>query len=172
MKKKRLFGNDLERLFKSDLKHIYYVEKEHAKAMNRIVKATTEPEIKETLENILSQCIQNRERLEKIFDNIGIVPKGKKSRGIEGMIRESREIINKSEHLTYVIIDASLLSAIQRILLYKSGAYKTLKSYAELNSNKLATDLFDSCYNDATKSEKKIYRLLIKRVKTKTVQLY
>ena len=91
MKKKRLFGNDLERLFKSDLKHIYYVEKEHAKAMNRIVKATTEPEIKETLENILSQCIQNRERLEKIFDNIGIVPKGKKSRGIEGMIRESRD---------------------------------------------------------------------------------
>jgi len=172
MKKKKLFLDDLQHLFKSDLQHLYYVEKLHTKAMIRIVKELTDSEILQTAENILDQSIQNRERIEKTFDNLEIKPRGKKSKGIEGMITESREIINKSEKLTYVIVDAALLSAIQRILLYKIGAYKILKSYAKLITNEFAADLFDSCYNDATKSEKKISRLIVKRVKPKTVQLF
>ncbi|GJM15102.1 MAG: hypothetical protein DHS20C13_04290 [Thermodesulfobacteriota bacterium] len=172
MKKKELFMDDLQHLFKSDLKHTYYIEKLHAKALVRIVKELTDPEMIQSVENILDQCIQNRQSIEKIFDNLEIKPRGKKSKGIEGMITESREIINKSEKLTYVIVDAALLSAIQRILLYKIGAYKTLRSYAKLISNKFAADLLDSCYNDATKSENKISRLIVKRVKPKTVHLF
>jgi len=172
MKKKELFMDDLQHLLKSDLKHIYYVEKLHAKAMVRVVKETTDSEIIQTLENVLNQCIQNRERIEKIFDNLEIKPRGKKSRGIDGMISEMKEIVNKSEKLNYVIVETALLSAIQRIILYKLGAYKTLKSFAKLSTNNFAFDLLDACYYDASEFEKKINRLIIRRVRPKTVRLY
>lgn len=170
--KKKLFKNDLQRLFISDLKHLYYVEKESTKALVRIQKPMKKQDVIDVSIFALEHVVMNKVRIEEIFNDLEIKPKGKKSRGIDGIISESKEIIKKSEKLTYVIVDAALLSAIQRILLYKIGAYKILRSYAKLMSNKFAADLLDSCYNDATKSENKISRLIVKRVKPKTVHLF
>lgn len=172
MKKKELFKDDLKHLLKSDLKHIYYVEKLHSKAMVRLAKETTDPEIIKTVENVLNQSVKNRDRIETIFDNLKVKPRGKKSRGIEGMISEIKEIVDKSDKLNYVIVDIALLSAIQRIILYKLGAYKILKSFANLSDDNIAADLFDACYIEAKESEKKISRLIVRRVRPKAVELY
>lgn len=169
MTKKDLYKNDLIHLFKSDLKHLYYVEKEHSKVMTRIIDITTDPEIAEQLQVVLDQSVNNKFRIENIFENIGIKPRSRKSRGIEGLIKESQEIIMKSEHLTYVVIDAALLSSIHRILFYKIASYKIIKGYANLIEDKNSVELFDSCLKDAIVSERKLNRLIISRVKPKTV---
>jgi len=169
MTKKELYKNDLKHLFKSDLKHVYYVEKAHSRALTQIVKVTTDPEIVEEVQAVLAQSVKNIERIEDVFNNLGIKPGSRKSRGIEGMIKESSEIITKAEHLTYVILDAALLSAIHRILFYKIASYKTLKSYAKLLTDNFAVGLFDSCYRDCIESEKILSRLIEKRVKPQTV---
>lgn len=169
MTKKDLYKNDLIHLFKSDLKHLYYVEKEHSKVMTRIIDITTDPEIAEQLQVVLDQSVNNKFRIEDIFENIGIKPRSRVSRGIEGLIKESQEIITKSEHLTYVVIDAALLSSIHRILFYKIASYKVIKGYAELLSNDFAAEIFDSCYQDAVQTEEKLGSLIINRVKPKTV---
>ena len=169
MAKKELYKNDLKHLFKSDLKHIYYVEKEHSRVLGQILKVTTDPEIKEEVQTVLDQSAKNMERIENVFDNLGLKPRSRKSRGIEGMIRESKEIIMKAEHLTYVMIDAALLSAIHRILFYKIASYKIIKGYAKLIKDKNSVELFDSCLKDAIASERKLSRLIISRVKPKTV---
>jgi len=169
MTKKELYKNDLKHLFKSDLKHIYYVEKEHRRVLGQIIKVTTDPEIVEEIQAVLDQSAKNIERIENIFNNTRLKPKSRKSRGIEGMIKESKEIILKAEHLTYVMIDAALLSAIHRILFYKIASYKIIKGYAKLMKYNKSVELFDSCLKDAIKSEKKLSRLIISRVKPETV---
>ncbi|MEX0998356.1 MAG: DUF892 family protein [Thermodesulfobacteriota bacterium] len=170
--KKKLFKNDLERLFNSDLKHLYYVEKESARALVRIQKSMNNPDIVEVNEFALEHTVLNRIRIEEIFDNMETKPRGKKSRGIDGIIGESKEIIQKSEKLTYVIVDAALLTVILRILSYKTSAYKTLISYAKLLDNDFAASLLHSCYTDNLITEKKISLKLNKRVKTKEVKLF
>ena len=171
MTRKELFKNDLLHIFKSDLKHLYYVEKENYKALHGIVNETIDPDLIDVLRMFLDHSEVNRKRLETIFYNLGIKTKGKKSRGIDGLLQETKEIIEKSEKLTYVIVDAALLSAIHRILFYKLASYKTLKSYSKLLSNNLASELFDKSYREAIKSEKKISRLIVRRVKPETVTL-
>ena len=156
MAKKELYKNDLKHLFKSDLKHIYYVEKEHSRVLGQILKVTTDPEIIAGVQAVLDQSVINIERIEKVFHNIGIKPRSRKSRGIEGMIRESKEIIMKAEHLTYVMIDAALLSAIHRILFYKIASYKIIKGYAKLMTDNNSVELFNSCLTEAIYSEKKL----------------
>jgi ferritin-like metal-binding protein YciE len=169
MTKKELYKNDLKHLFKSDLKHIYYVEKEHSRVLRQIIKVTTDPDIKQEVQTVLDQSAKNMERIENVFDNLGLKPRSRKSRGIEGMIKESKEIIMKAEHLTYVMIDAALLSAIHRILFYKIASYKIIKGYAKLMADKKSVELFDGCLKDAVQSERKLSRLIISRVKPETV---
>jgi len=169
--KKKLFKNDLERLFISDLKHLYYVEKESTKALVRIQKPMNKEDVIEVSIFALEHTVMNKVRIEEIFDDLKIKPKGKKSRGIDGIISESKEIIKKSAKLTYVVIDAALLTVILRILSYKTSAYKTLISYAKLLDNDFAASLLHSCYTDNLITEKKITLRLNKRVKTKEVKL-
>ncbi len=169
--KKELYKHDLHNIFTSDLKYIYAVEKLYFRALKRIIKAATDPDIVQVLEDILKESLKRNDRLEKIFKDSKIKPRGRKSPGIQGIIDESLEIIKKAEHLTYVMIDAALGSAIQRMLYYKISAYKTLQSYAKLLQNDNAANLFENSSKEDIRWAKKLNQLIVKRVKPVQVTL-
>ncbi|TFG76375.1 MAG: DUF892 family protein [Thermodesulfobacteriales bacterium] len=67
---------------------MYYVERENVKALTRILRETTDQEIILAIEALLSKCFENKKRIKKIFKDLEIKPRVKKSRGIDGIIDE------------------------------------------------------------------------------------
>lgn len=159
--------NTLKELFKSDLQYLFHVEKQIVKALPNMVKAAADPELRKAFEEHLEQSKGHVERLDKIFDDLGVKARGKKSRGIEGLIGEGKEILEKSEHLGPDVIDAALIATAQRIEHYEIAAYGTLSNYAKLLSKKDTAELLDKSLEEESKADKNLTRIAVKRVNPK-----
>ena len=68
-------------------------------------------------------------RLEQIFESLGENPKGKKCKGMEGLVEEESE--STDEDLDDNGKDAGLIGAAQRVEHYEIAAYGTVKAFAE-----------------------------------------
>jgi ferritin-like metal-binding protein YciE len=113
--------NRLRHLYVEELKDIYSAENQMVKALPKMAKATTSSGLRSGFEEHLKQTQEHVSRLEQIFDALGESPKGKKCKGMEGLVAEGAEIIEKnpaSEEL-----DAGLISAAQRVEHYEIAAY-------------------------------------------------
>ena len=69
-------------------------------------------------------------RLEQIFKSLDQTPRGKKCKGMEGMLEEGKEILEEEGEPE--VIDAALISAAQRVEHYEMAAYGCLRTYAQL----------------------------------------
>ena len=69
-------------------------------------------------------------RLEQIFKSLGQTARGKKCKGMEGLLEEGKEILE--EEGAAEVIDAALISAAQRVEHYEIAAYGCLRTYAQL----------------------------------------
>ncbi|MEQ9618443.1 MAG: ferritin-like domain-containing protein [Deltaproteobacteria bacterium] len=159
--------NTLKELFRSDLQYLYNVEKQIVKALPKMAKAAADPELKDAFEEHLEESKGHVERLDKIFEDLGLKSRGKKSRGIEGLIEEGKEILEKSENLGPDVVDAALIATAQRIEHYEIAAYGTLRTYAKLLSNKDTSELLDKSLKEESKADKNLTRIAVKRVNPK-----
>ena len=69
-------------------------------------------------------------RLEKIFKSLGESGKGKKCKGMEGLIKEGSEMIEEAPAPEE--LDAGLISAAQRVEHYEIAGYGCVSAYAKL----------------------------------------
>ncbi len=67
--------------------------------------------------------------MEQIFESLGENPKGKKCKGMEGLVEEESE--STDEDLDDNGKDAGLIGAAQRVEHYEIAAYGTVKAFAE-----------------------------------------
>src|SRR4051812_13540590 len=64
-------------------------------------------------------------RLEKVFESLGVKPKGKKCKAMEGLIEEGKEIIEEDGEPT--VLDAALIGAGQKVEHYEIAGYGTVR---------------------------------------------
>src|ERR1700759_2108027 len=96
----------LEDLYVDELKDLYNAENQLLKALPKMAKAATAPELSKAFTAHLKETEGQVARLEKIFKKLGVSPKGKKCLAMEGLIAEGKEIIE--EDGTSSVIDAAL----------------------------------------------------------------
>ena len=80
-------------LLVEELKDLYSAENQLIKALPKMVKAAATEELRQAFEEHLEQTHGHVERLEKIFSSIDETPKGKKFKGMEGIIGEGKELL-------------------------------------------------------------------------------
>jgi ferritin-like metal-binding protein YciE len=78
----------LKELFVEELKDLYSAENQILKALPKMIKKTSSSELKRGFEEHLEQTRGHVERLEKIFQQLDESPKGKKCKGMEGIITD------------------------------------------------------------------------------------
>jgi ferritin-like metal-binding protein YciE len=83
--------NRLKHLYVEELKDLYNAENQLVKALPKIAKAATAEDLRAGFEEHLEQTKGHVDRLEKIFKALGESPKGKKCKGMEGLIKEGAE---------------------------------------------------------------------------------
>jgi ferritin-like metal-binding protein YciE len=131
----------LKELYVDELKDLYSAENQLVKALPKVAKAATSPQLKAGFEKHLKQTKEHVNRLERIFKGMKEDPHGKHCNGMEGLIKEGAEII--SEDPGNEELDAGLIAAAQRVEHYEIAVYGCVKTYARLLGEKSAAAILD-----------------------------
>lgn len=121
-------AKNLRELFITELRDIYWAENALLKAIPDSMENCTSEDLKDALENHLEVTHEQVERLNQVFDILGIERKGKKCEAMEGLIHEAEEIISDTNEGP--IRDAGIISAMQKVEHYEIASYGTLCSFA------------------------------------------
>lgn len=149
--------NSLRELYIDELKDIYSAEKQLTKALPKMAKAATSPELQEGFEEHLEQTKGHVERLEQIFGMLGEKPGGKKCMGMEGLVNEGSEIMG--EDFDEEVMDAALISAAQRVEHYEIAAYGTVAAYADLLGESQHAELLRQTLEEEKETDEKLTEL-------------
>src|SRR5579862_5885051 len=103
----------LKDLFLDQLKDLYNAENQLVKALPKMSKAATNPQLQQAFEMHLQQTQGHVERLEKVFEEMGEPAKGKTCKAMKGLIEEGKEMMD--EDAEPEVMDAGLIAAAQRI---------------------------------------------------------
>jgi ferritin-like metal-binding protein YciE len=120
----------LRELYIAELKDLYSAEKQLVKALPKMAKSATNPELQRAFENHLAETKGHVERLEEIFQSLEAAPGGKHCKGMEGLIEEGSELME--EDAQEDVLDAGLISKAQHVEHYEIAGYGTVRTYAEI----------------------------------------
>jgi ferritin-like metal-binding protein YciE len=143
----------LEDLLLDQLKDIYNAEQQLVKALPRIARASNHGTLREAIENHLQETEGQVERLEQISQQLGVSLRGKKCKGMEGLIEEGKEVLQ--EDGPEPVLDAGIIAAAQKVEHYEICAYGTARTLAEqLGLSDVATLLEESLEEEKAADEK------------------
>lgn len=136
----------LQELFVDELKDLYSAENQITKALPKMAKTAISEELKKGFLDHLEQTKGHISRLESIFGELDESPKGKRCKGMEGLLTEGSELMKEDAEPD--VMDAGLISAAQRVEHYEIAAYGTVRTYAELLGLKKAAKLLQETLDE------------------------
>jgi len=146
-------NDSLKELYVEELKDLYSAENQLVKALPKMAKAASSDELRQGFEEHLEQTKCHVQRLEKVFQSLEESPKGKKCKGMEGLIEEGAEVME--EDFEGSLMDAALIGAAQRVEHYEIAAYGTVCAFAkELGETKQASLLTETLEEEKETDEK------------------
>ncbi len=149
--------NRLKHLYVEELKDLYSAENQLVKALPKMAKAASSEDLRAGFEEHLEQTKGHVSRLEEIFKELGESPKGKKCKGMEGLIKEGGEMID--EDPAPEELDAGLISAAQRVEHYEIAGYGCVATYAKLLGEDEAEALLRETLNEEKTTDEKLTEL-------------
>ena len=120
----------LRALYVEELKDLYSAENQILKALPRMTKAATHPQLKCAFAKHEKQTRQQVKRLERICRELDVSPRGKKCVGMEGLLEEGKDLIK--EKPAKDVLDAGLITAAQHVEHYEMAGYGTCRTWARL----------------------------------------
>jgi ferritin-like metal-binding protein YciE len=150
-------ANRLRHLYVEELKDLYSAENQLVRAIPKMAKSSTSEDLRAGFEEHLTQTQEHVARLEKIFKALGESPKGKKCKGMEGLIKEGAEMIE--EDRAPEELDAGLISAAQRVEHYEMAGYGCVSAYAKLLGEEQALALLRQTFEEEKETDKKLTQL-------------
>jgi ferritin-like metal-binding protein YciE len=118
----------LHDLFVDQLKDIYNAENQLVKALPKVAKTATNPQLKRAVEDHLEQTRGHVERLEQVFQKLDTKARGKTCQAMEGLIEEAKELM--AEKPEAAVLDAGLIARAQKVEHYEIACYSTLRTWA------------------------------------------
>lgn len=120
--------------FIDELRDVYGAEKQLTKALPKLRKAATSPDLAMAFEDHLKVTQNQIARLEQIFQLLDEKPESKKCEGMEGLIKEGESVIEHTE-VGSATRDVGLIVSAQKVEHYEIAAYGSLRQLAK-NINK------------------------------------
>ena len=151
MTKRTPMAKALEDLFHDTLKDIYYAERKILKALPKMARAASSPDLKAAFQKHKDETEVHVERLQQVFELMGKRAQGKTCDAIEGIVSEGEEIIENFKGTA--AIDAGLISAAQAVEHYEIARYGTLKRWAEVLGLNDAATLLDQTLSEESKTD-------------------
>ncbi|WLI76420.1 ferritin-like domain-containing protein [Kosakonia sp. H02] len=128
--------NTLNDLFIHGLSDIYSAEKQLARALAKLAREASTPELVQAFKQHLEETQGQIERIDQLLEaESNVKLKRMKCHAMEGLVDEANEVIEASEKGT--VRDAGLIAAAQKVEHYEIASYGTLCTLAkQLGYNK------------------------------------
>jgi ferritin-like metal-binding protein YciE len=140
--------------FIDELRDCYDAEKQLTKALPKLAKAASSPDLRAAFEAHLEETRGQIERLEQVFASLGEKVRGKHCDGIAGIIEEGKAIMQ--EEFDESTMDACLIAAGQRAEHYEMAAYGTLVAWALAMGHSEAADLLQQTLDEEKAADEKL----------------
>ena len=143
--------------FIDELRDTYDAERQLTKALAKLAKAATSPDLSEAFSSHLQETQGQIERLEEVFASLDEKVRGKHCDGIAGIIEEGKS--SMEEDFDETTMDACLIAAGQRAEHYEMAAYGTLVAWARAMGHSEAAGLLQQNLDEEKAADKKLSSL-------------
>lgn len=151
VKAKRSAAEGLRDLFVDSLKDIYWAEKALTKALPKMAKNATTPNLIAAINDHLTVTEGQVTRLEEVFASVGEKAVAKKCDAMDGLIKEGEGIMEETE--VGAVRDAGIIAASQKIEHYEIATYGTLVAFAKTLGEEEAAALLEETLNEEKEAD-------------------
>ena len=144
----------LKDLFLDELADMYDAERRIVKALPKMVKAATCPDLKAAIQSHLKETEGHVTKLEQVFQSFDEKAKGKTCEATVGLLEEGDEIA--AEFKGSPAINAALISAAQKVEHYEMASYGCLHEWAGLLGNTEAASLLEKILGEEKTADEKL----------------
>ena len=131
---------DLRALLKHELGDLYFAEKHILKALKKMTKEATDPELRERMERHQSETEGHIDRVERAFAALDLKPKAQKCPGILGIIEEHDEFKEEEEPTKETLAAFDMGSGL-RVEHYEIAAYRGIVALSKALGQREVADL-------------------------------
>lgn len=150
--------SSLEELFVHDLSDVYNAEKQLTKALPKMARAATNPNLIEAFKLHLEETQGQIERLDQVVESIeGLRLKRMKCHAMEGLVEEAKELIDSVEKGE--VLDAGLIGGAQKVEHYEIAAYGTLTALAKKLGYTEAAKLLHETLEEEKSTDEKLTQI-------------
>jgi ferritin-like metal-binding protein YciE len=140
--------------FIDELRDAYDAEKQVTKALPKMVKAATSPDLKAAFQAHLEETREQIARLEEVFGTLDEKVRGKHCDGMAGIIEEGKSVME--EDFDDQTMDACLIASAQRVEHYEMAAYGTLVAWAQAMGHSEAAELLEQTLEEEKAADEKL----------------
>jgi ferritin-like metal-binding protein YciE len=134
------------------LKDLYSAETQLVKALPKMAKAATNPDLKEGFTNHLEETKGHVERLQQVADILEVTPRGLTCKAMKGLIEESAETIEEDAEPT--LKDLALITAAQKVEHYEISGYGSIRALSTALGLTEITALFEATEQEEGNADK------------------
>lgn len=143
-----------EDLFIHELSDIYSAEKQLTKALPRLARAASNPDLAAAFETHLEETQGQIERIDQVVELLGIRLKRIKCAAMEGLVEEGKEVIEEVE--AGALRDAALIGGAQKVEHYEIASYGTLSAIAKQLGYQDAVPLLQATLKEEKATDEKL----------------
>ena len=148
---------NLEGLFQHMLQDMLYAENKITKALPKMIKKTSDENLKAGLEQHLEETKDQIGKLEEVFEICGFDKKREKCEAIEGLIKEGESLMDEVQNGP--TLDAALIAAAQKVEHYEIATYGALCHMANKLGQKEAAKLLHEILEQEKATDEKLIDL-------------
>jgi ferritin-like metal-binding protein YciE len=152
----------LEDLFTETLKDIFYAEKQILRALPKMSREASTPELKAAFDKHRDETEGQVERLQHVFEMLDKPARGKTCDAIVGIIDEAKEVMEDFKGAE--ALDAGLVASAQAVEHYEIARYGTLKTWANQLGMKDAAKLLDQTLQEEIKTDQLLTKIAMSKV--------
>jgi ferritin-like metal-binding protein YciE len=149
----------LNELFLEQIVDLHSAETQLVKALPKMAKAASHPELKNAFETHLVETERHVQRLDAILKRMGQKASSKTCKAMKGLIEEGQEMVSSKGDPA--VVDAGLIAAAQRVEHYEIAGYGCAKTYADLIGDHEAASALTSSLDEEKAANEKLNDLAI-----------
>ena len=147
----------LKVLFMDELADMYDAEHRIIKALPKMAKAVTCPDLRAAILSHLQETERQVKKLQQVFKSFGEQAKGKKCEATVGLLKEGDEIA--VDFKGSPALNAAIISAAQKVEHYEMASYGCLLEWAGLLGNEKAARLLKEILEEEKSANEKLTEL-------------
>ena len=146
--------NSLKDLFVNQIEDLYDAENRLTKALPKMAQAANSSQLRNAIEQHLTETQGHVSRLETIFRELGVQPKRETCEAMKGLVAEGEEVIGAKGDPE--VKDAAIIAAAQRVEHYEMAGYGTARTFAQRLGLTQAGNLLQQTLNEEAAADKKL----------------